>query len=195
MHLARVGSSLPSVRVSSCVSSSGSVSTMSPPPSQLRKKGRRGVVFGSRKMMVGWCLSLLKWFLFRWHTVFFSGRDVCSRQHFGMTSMLHLCLKETEIEDGFCWRRHWEPCAFLETICQASMFDMATSAQKTKGRSKGMKKGKSSKASKASKSVKKAEPFPDKAGDSFLPFQGACASTDRTGQVWRFTVSLGDSLG
>eukprot|EP00434_Breviolum_minutum_P026853 symbB.v1.2.023734.t1/scaffold2195.1/size86141/6 len=56
------------------------------------------------------------------------------------------------------------------------MFDMATSAQKTKGRSKGMKKGKSSKASKASKSMKKAEPFPDKAGDSFLPFQGACVA-------------------
>lgn len=99
---------------------------------------------------------------------------MCSRQHFGMTSLK----------------------ISLHQICgQASMFDMATSAQKTKGRSKGMKKGKSSKASKASKSVKKAEPFPDKAGDSFLPFQGACASTDRTGQVRRFTVSLGDSLG
>ena len=77
---------------------------------------------------------------------------------------------------------------FYRQICgQASMFDMATTAQKTKGRSKGMKKGKSSKASKASKSVKKAEPFPDKAGDSFLPFQGACASTDRTSPCQLFS--------
>ncbi len=114
---------------------------------------------------------------------------------------------------SFCCWRYWEPDAlwnggwshalfFLphlhRQICgQASMFDMATTAQKTKGRSKGMKKGKSSKASKASKSVKKAEPFPDKAGDSFLPFQGACASTDRTSPCHCFprTIHLASLVG
>ena len=58
-------------------------------------------------------------------------------------------------------------------LLQASLFDMATTAQKSKGRGKGSKKVKTNKASKSGK--KAAKPFPDKAGDSFLPAQGACA--------------------
>lgn len=51
---------------------------------------------------------------------------------------------------------------------------MATTAQKSKGRGKGSKKVKTNKASKSGK--KAAKPFPDKAGDSFLPAQGACVA-------------------
>ena len=56
---------------------------------------------------------------------------------------------------------------------QVSMFDMATTARKSKGKSKSKPKGKGMTRSKAEKNVK---PFPSKAGDSFLPAQGACVA-------------------
>ncbi|CAE7350750.1 DHCR7 [Symbiodinium natans] len=56
---------------------------------------------------------------------------------------------------------------------QVSMFDMATTARKTKSKtSKPKSKAKGTKA----RAEKKVKPFPSKAGDSFLPAQGACVA-------------------
>ncbi|CAJ1422100.1 unnamed protein product [Effrenium voratum] len=63
-------------------------------------------------------------------------------------------------------------CSFAAPKGQASMFDMATSAQKSKG-AKGAKR---SKAPKGQAVRKKVKPFPSDAGDSFLPAQGACVA-------------------
>ncbi|CAK9020850.1 unnamed protein product [Durusdinium trenchii] len=65
-------------------------------------------------------------------------------------------------------------CLFASILSyEASLFEAATSAQKSKGRGSSKKSSKK----KVSKGVKKeVKPFPDKAGDSFLPAQGACVA-------------------
>ncbi|CAK9019147.1 unnamed protein product [Durusdinium trenchii] len=75
-------------------------------------------------------------------------------------------------------RALWSSDADVEAFAapkkqQASLFEAATSAQKSKGRGSSKKSSKK----KVSKGVKKeVKPFPDKAGDSFLPAQGACVA-------------------
>lgn len=73
-------------------------------------------------------------------------------------------------------------CLFASILSyEASLFEAATSAQKSKGRGSSKKSSKK----KVSKGVKKeVKPFPDKAGDSFLPAQGACALAQIREATW-----------